>query len=168
MKTVRATIMKEVVRRHNPAEHSLEITYGLSVKQFESLSWDNDGIKRGIDGIWRESIKSDHHRTDAEPMISRVPKDLQVTIEPPTWLREWQLDSKQVPNWNRICELARLDYWETKALILMSQGITRYGAMQDIEHIDDKRSLEAAWKRLERSNFKRIRDVLSAAMISHN
>jgi hypothetical protein len=70
---------------------------------------------------------------------------------------------RELPDWSKIAERAGLDAWETRALHAMARGETCYGAMQALVDAADKRALEAAWRRLKRSNLEKVRTILVSA-----
>lgn len=63
-------------------------------------------------------------------------------------------------DWGELARRAALDEGQTQALALRANGYTLYGALQLCENDLERRALEAAWKRLERSGLKKLRPIL--------
>jgi hypothetical protein len=76
--------------------------------------------------------------------------------------REVSLMSREIPDWQAIAAKADLDQWERVALQFMGQGMTRYSALKGLKGApaEERRALEAAWRRLERSKFEKVRGIL--------
>ena len=100
--------------------------------------------------VWRQGGGREEVRETSEPTLaSRVPAALRKS-----------LGSREILDWQAIAANAGLDHWETQALEFMGQGFTRYSAMKILDDAADKRALETAWRRLERSNFEKLRTIL--------
>jgi hypothetical protein len=99
----------------------------------------------------------------ADRPIRRVPSELLVKVDPSELSdedREWIVDPLVFVNWSELAKRVGLDEWETRALLLKADGLTCYGALKLSENDSERRSIEAAWKRLERNGLKRLRSVL--------
>jgi hypothetical protein len=103
--------------------------------------------KKNGRSVWRQGAGREQQREIGElNLVSIVPEELRKTM-----------GSRQIPDWTKIAERAELDQWETEALGCMARGWTRYRSINTLVDATDKRALEAAWRRLERSNFAKVR-----------
>jgi hypothetical protein len=153
----RRAIRRDVLRRDEEGRNRRrEKTGGYSP---ETLGWldemsETSGLIRNERGVWRQGGGRAETRLayyDRPRPIKHVPADLRTTSV---------ADSREVPDWTKIAERARLDEWETRALHAMARGETCYGAMQELEGPADKRAMEAAWRRLKR-NLDKVRNALA-------
>jgi hypothetical protein len=159
--------MRAAAKRDNEGRHRREVNGGYSA---DRLGWldhmaqtslirekkvrggDKSGITTGGDkpGIWRQGggrDAADERAIDAAWAL--LGKPLSMESLPP-----------ELRDWNKIAERAGLDCWETKALQCMALGLSRYASLKALEVAADRRALEAAWRRLERSNFYKVREIL--------
>ena len=97
----------------------------------------------------RRGGREEQHELIPQP-IEHVPAELRTTSA---------VDSRGVPDWDKIAERSGLDEWETRALHAWARGETCYRAMQALDDAADKRAMEAAWRRLRR-NLHKVRGVL--------
>jgi hypothetical protein len=123
-------------------------------------------------GTWRQGrgIYSDpcaqRYYVDDEiyvPGVTNMPSELVRKLTPtdrgdPD--KERIVDDVLIPNWEAIARAAGLDQWESQAISFMGKGAGLHVAQKTFESNDDKRHLAAAWKRLQRSGFAKIKDAL--------
>jgi hypothetical protein len=100
--------------------------------------------------VWRQGGGREQEGVTGElNLMPLVPEELRHIV-----------GSRQVPDWKKIADRAGLDQWERVALRCMARGWTRYRSLNAFDEAADKRALEAAWRRLERSNFEKVRGIL--------
>ncbi len=175
MEHVHQSTMRAVFKRDNAGKNAREKSGGYSPDELgwmKELSDTSEAIK--IDGVWRQGGCHDRHpfrkHIDEDfflrPAIQHVPEDLRVTVDPSELsdeAREFIVDPLISVNWSEIAKRAKLDQWETEALLLMASGHTLYQAFKLCENDSEKRSLEAAWKRLGRGKKQKLRHVLCSS-----
>jgi hypothetical protein len=71
------------------------------------------------------------------------------------------LDDNLQVKWERVCRLARMDAGERIVLTLLRNGMTRDSALAACFSEDDRKTLQAAWKR-----FDRNKEALQYVLIS--
>jgi hypothetical protein len=158
----RATAPRRATRRDEqgrPIEHLSQRDSNRRevVLRDETVDWlTSDLVLDTKTGAWRKGGGRAREREEAlytaSESMDRVPASLRMTRE-----------ARILPDWTRIAERAGLDSWETKALLCMAAGLTRYASMKALDDSQDKRCLESAWKRLKRSNFEKIKSILVSA-----
>lgn len=173
MEYIRRSAMRAVFKRDEAGKSSREQNSGYSP---DELGWmkelaDTSEVVR-IDGIWRQGGCRDRFQMRPHidetscvvaPAIQRLPKDLLVTVDPSEMSKGAQediVDPIVSGDWNEIARRANFDQWETQALLFMADGCTLYQAFKLCENDSEKRSLEAAWKRLRRGKLQKLRSFL--------
>jgi hypothetical protein len=74
------------------------------------------------------------------------------------WIERPELPWKR--DWKKLGEKAGLDSGQTKVLVYHSQGISRDRAMQIQRNEVSRKVIQAAWKRFERTGWKKVQDFL--------
>jgi hypothetical protein len=147
--------VRVVAKRDDEGRHWREKTTRRTPSN-ENIAWMNYRAetseackvrKKNGRSVWRQGGGREQQRETGElNLVSIVPEELRKSM-----------GSRQVPDWTKIAERAELDQWEKEALNCMARGWTRYRSLNTFDDAADKRALEAAWRRLERSNFAKVR-----------
>ncbi len=124
---------------------------------------------RNVSGVWTRGGGREARRDEypAVSLLSRVPRDLRTTLYPSADIIEHILEPWDVGNWDVIAERAGLDAWEKTALDLILDGQTLHSSLKyRCETDEERRLLEAAWKRFQRTKLKKIKEIFEASQFS--
>jgi hypothetical protein len=64
-------------------------------------------------------------------------------------------------DWTRLAGESGLDQWETKVLEYRRNGVSRDRAMSEQADTDSRLAIQAAWKRMDRSGLKKVKELLN-------
>ena len=100
-----------------------------------------------------------------------LPHDWWIKEDPPSWYlqqvetfnrshndRHITVQPAYTPDWEKWAQKAGLDSWQLKVLEYRKDGVSRDGALDDQPDEDSRKALQAAWKRLDRSGMKKLKE----------
>jgi hypothetical protein len=126
--------------------------------KYRSGSFDSDWLSRSSK-VWTtggdKQREDDDRLNDPGPMVLKLPEYLQISIYP-----DGAVDPVKLPDWEAIATLSGFDEWETEALKWMTFGDGEAKAMKFYDAPEEKRSIRAAFHRVQRTGFARIRAAL--------
>jgi len=172
----RELLLVPAARTPDGSETPQDETLGL-ISYSEGSS---EAIKRG-DGVWRRGSGSDDYDLDdqwrykfdsfRDYLLSQLPEEFKLSIDPRRLLvvddessestdKFVTLQPVVTPNWSKLAQSAGFDEWEELALRCRVSGKSRDKALSEQADEESRKALQAAWKRLERTGMKRLREVI--------
>lgn len=159
---------------------------GGEMTQEEVLGWisyregSSEAIERS-DGVWRKGAGWDDYDGDdwweefdsfRDYLLSRLPDEFKLSSEPRRFRvvddegdagteKFVTLQPVVTPNWSKLAKSAGFDEWEELALRCRASGKSRDKALSEQADEASRKALQAAWKRLDRTGMKRLREAVN-------
>jgi hypothetical protein len=137
-------VLGKIERLDQVRAHWREVSLEIDVVDFFQSVGEEDRQREYDDSL-----------NDPGPMVLKLPEHLQISVYP-----DGAVDPVKLPDWEAIAALAGFDEWETEALKCMTFGDGEAKAMKIHDAPEDKRAIRAAFHRVQRTGFSRIRAAL--------